>query len=933
MDVTEIKPTTIQPSQTALIEAIPDTIFRCRADGTYLEVKPAKDTHLPLPSNGFLGQKISDFLPQALSERFLQAQAKAIALNEIQTLEYQLPDSLEPDARLRDYEARIVAMGADETLFIVRDITERKRYEAELVRRSRHATLQSEISLSFTQSGSLNSLLQRCCQSLVQHLDAAFARIWLLNANNNCLELKASAGLYTHLNGNHASIPVGQYKIGRIAAKRQPYLTNNVLNDPHISNPQWARQEGMVAFAGYPLLVEEQLIGVMALFACHPLERSTFNTLESIASQVAIAIKREHAEQATQQLTYALQQAQRIAHIGNWEFEPSSEVITWSEELFHIYGYPVGRVPTLPEVLNAIHPEDRDLWLEAVNQSVQQGIPYSIDHRIYRGDGEMRYINSRGEAQFDPNGNICKLFGTAMDITERKQVEEALRQQFLRQRLVNSILERIRSSLNGEAILKTAVEEVRRFLRTDRTVIYQFNPDWSGRVVVESVGEEWIPIIDLDTQDRCFQQTYVQLYQQGRIGIVEDVCTADLHPCHKELLNSLQVQANLAIPIFQNTSSTKDRTAQTKSNRLWGLLIAHHCRGPREWQATEIHSLQQLSVQLAIAIQQSLLFEQAQSEIAERQQVELALRESEARERARARQLALTLRELQSTQAQLVQTEKMASLGQLVAGVAHEINNPVSFIYGNIAHANDYIDDLLSLIELYQHHYPQPAPAIQQEIEAVDLAFLVEDFPRLLQSMKEGASRIKEIVLSLRNFSRLDEAEMKEADLHSGINSTLMILQHRLKEQTQRPAVNVVREYGNLVPVACYPGQLNQVFMNILTNAIDALEERCQQERNFQPEIRIVTEWASGAAFENAELGDRALIRIVDNGRGIPAQSQKRLFDPFFTTKPVGQGTGLGLSISYQIIVEKHGGQISCNSQVGQGTEFVIEIPTRSVRL
>ena len=304
-------------------------------------------------------------------------------------------------------------------------------------------------------------------------------------------------------------------------------------------------------------------------------------------------------------------------------------------------------------------------------------------------------------------------------------------------------------------------------------------------------------------------------------------------------------------------------------------------------------------------------------EISDRKRAEAALRQSEAREREKAQQLETALQELKNTQAQLVQNGKMASLGQLVAGVAHEINNPVSFIYCNIPYAHTYACELLNLIKLYQQHYPIPSAEIQDEIEALNLDFLKEDFLKLLESMRTGAERIREIVLSLRTFSRLDEAEMKLADLHAGIDSTLMILQQRLKEQPTRPAIEVVKQFGKLPLVKCYPGQLNQVFMNILTNAIDALEEKLNEDCSFIPQICVSTK-----ILRNNQV----VISIADNGKGIPLETRERLFDPFFTTKPVGQGTGLGLSISYQIIVEKHGGRLKFNSCLEKGTEFIIEI-------
>lgn len=345
------------------------------------------------------------------------------------------------------------------------------------------------------------------------------------------------------------------------------------------------------------------------------------------------------------------------------------------------------------------------------------------------------------------------------------------------------------------------------------------------------------------------------------------------------------------------------------------------------WQNLAEKLLSELSVN-QIKLQQEIA--QRQQIESERDQLAEKLEENQARSRAlmeastaQAQQFSQTLKQLRQNQAQIIQTEKMASLGQLVAGVAHEINNPVNFIYGNLPHATEYAQDLMHLLQLYRQHYPHPASEIATAIETIDLDFLAEDLPKLLTSMRAGAERIQKIVLSLRNFSRLDEAEMKVVDIHEGIESTLMILQNRLKAKPNHLGIQVIREYENLPLVECYAGQINQVLMNILNNAIDALEERDQQRSLNDQEAQPSTIRIKTSALSNHQIA----IQILDNGCGIPEQVQQRIFDPFFTTKPVGKGMGLGMSISYQIVTEKHGGQLYYHSTPEQGTEFVIQIP------
>lgn len=464
----------------------------------------------------------------------------------------------------------------------------------------------------------------------------------------------------------------------------------------------------------------------------------------------------------------------------------------------------------------------------------------------------------------------------------------------------------IRTSLDLDTILRVTVEDIRDMLGIDRcNFLWCWNHTDPSRneiqiilaITHESKRSDMESLLGecSESQTAALRETMLKL----KNWVVEDSRTDEsLEPELREVLDGWGVQSLLVVPL------------ETRSGQL-GAVICHERRA-RSWNGAEIEVLQSVTDHVAIAMEQADLYAQTRAAALAAQ--------------TQAQQLQEALQNLQQTQSQLVQSEKMSSLGQLVAGVAHEINNPVNFIAGNVQYAQEYVRDLMQLVELYQAHYTNPVPAIQDYIEDIDLEFLKEDCTKMFSSMKMGTERIRNIVLSLRNFSRLDEAEVKPVDIRDGIESTLVILENRTKAHGIYPAIELVRQYADLPPVECLAGQLNQVFMNILSNAIDAIWDKTEtQGGNDGGRIAITTE--SFRHRENSPEPDWVRIRIKDNAGGIPEAVRKRIFDPFFTTKPVGQGTGLGLSISYQIITDKHHGVLRCESEEGQGTEFIIEIP------
>jgi len=486
--------------------------------------------------------------------------------------------------------------------------------------------------------------------------------------------------------------------------------------------------------------------------------------------------------------------------------------------------------------------------------------------------------------------------------SEARFRELQAKEELLKRRLSSQI----RTSLELDEILRTAVHEIRSLLQIDRCQFlwYHTDVDPPRFELMYAACESGLPV-DLASLSIVEEvKTLNEPIRQQDLLQIDDIATdLQLDISSRSRLQALGLKALLVAPV------------QTRSHQK-GVVVCEHFREGRCWSDHEVELIAAVVDQLAIAIDQAELYAQS--------------RTAAALATAQAEQLKIALHNLHLSQAQLVQTEKMSTLGTLVAGVAHEINNPTSFIYGNLHYAKEYVKDLIELVRLYQQHYSNPAPAIQSHAKAVELDFLIEDLPKVLSSMETGAERIRHLVLSLRNFSRRDQGEMQPVDIHEGIESTLLILHHRLKATNERPAIKVIKDYGELPPVQCYPAQLNQVFMNLVGNAIDALEEKDTglgtgnwargNSQSSVPTIWIRTEVSSS---------NSVTVRIADNGSGMTEDVKGQLFDTFFTTKPRGKGTGLGLSISYQIVAEKHKGILQCESTPGEGTEFSIEIPVR----
>ena len=958
----------------ALVENSPDLIVRFDRQLRHVYVNPSVERSTGIPKQTFLGKRNQDLgMSPELVAYWQAALLDVLATGLERLIEFDFPT---PDG-IKFYQSRIVPEFTQDgsigfLLSVTRDITQRKHTEDVLQQWAFREQALNQVVQAIRHSLDLETIFSTAVEEIgnllpvdrvviVQYLPEQ--KLWLNVADYRASpDLPVALGLEIPDEGNLIAARLKRSEVVRIDdASRcddeinryfaQTFPGAWFLVPLHFGSTVWGTLSLVVENRPYPwqepeveltLAVAEQLaIAIQQAELLHQSRTTTLIAQEQATKLTNEIIERKRTEEALRSLYKVStarklrfdQRLQGLLALGRRQFGLEMGALGRVEN--NLYEVVAAQVPPKSNfpltkgniwslehtycgvTLAAKEPvafesAGTSRWCNLLAYSSSRlesyiGMPVTVGGSVY---GTLSFFSLKVRQKPFTVGDkeLLKLMAQWLGAEiERQQTEEGVRESEAKFRelaqkeaLLNQLASQIRRSLDLNTILETAVHEIRNLLQIDRCFFLWYRPDAATpvwEVVTEAKTSMFPSLIGHGIPLTTFGPLTVRIFNK-EITRVESAKTLT-DPLERKLFFSIGYTALLALPIH------------TTSGEI-GVVSCGHSSGSRPWRDSEVELLQAVADQIAIAIDQAQLLHQSHTATDKAQE--------------QAAKLEKALGELRETQTQLVQSEKMSSLGQLVAGIAHEINNPVSFIYGNLSYVKQYAEDLLTLVQRYQEHYPHSAE-IQSLAEEIDLDFIREDLPKILTSMRIGTERISQIVLSLRNFSRIDEAERKWVDIHSGLDNTLLILAHRLKaRQPECTDIQVIKDYGNLPNVQCYPGQLNQVFMNILSNAIEAIDE--YNKERFLEDIRKHpnTIWICTQVLPDS---NQVVVLIGDNGPGMTQEVSQRLFEPFFTTKPVGSGTGLGLSISYQIVVEKHRGQMQCISAPGCGTAFLIYLPIR----
>ncbi len=879
----------------ALFAAMNDVIFVIDTEGRYLKVAPTNPELLCRPASEIINKSLYEVLPAETADYFLAKIQLVADTKQNQSVEY----NLQIDKREIWFAANIAPMQDNTVLWMARDITKRKQAESWLAG-------QKQILEMIAKNTPLSETLNTLVKIIEQQSQDMIGSILLLDREGKHLMHGAAPSLPESYNAAIDGIAIGP-NVGSCGTAI--YRQESVIVTDIGSHPLWADYRdfalgfGLRACWSTPILSSQgKVLGTFAIYYSQPHTPEYFEVqlIEVARNLAGIAIEQKQAEESLQQLNEDLENRviQRTSEFSQALNQLQTEIAERQEaeqELMESESRFQKLSANLPGVIYQfllrpdgsfsfpyISPASRQLF-ELEPEDVMQNPDFAKDF-IHSDDRQNYYesviISAQTLQSFQWEGRMILPSGKIrwFQIISRPEAKE--NGDILWDGIITDITDRKQSEL--------ALQESQQFIQK-----------------IADATPGILYLYDLEEQRNIYANSSVGTILGYTFDEVEAMGSS-LMPqlIHSEDLTRI-IEHHASLAGIQDGEIMETDYRMLAANGEWFWLQSRDTifsRNPDDQPKVIIGFAQDITT---------------------RKQAEVALIKSEVREREKAQQLEAAMLELRSTQTQLIQTEKMSSLGQLVAGIAHEVNNPVNFIHANIAYLQQYTKQLLELLTLYEQEYPEPHPIIVDKIEEIDLDFMAEDLTKIVGSMQVGTQRIRQIVLSLRNFSRLDEAEMKPVDIHAGIESTLLILQHRLKGLNGTSPIKVVNDFGKLPLVDCYASQLNQVFMNIIANGIDAIEERYQKSSMMECEANLGTI----AIATKAICQKMVSIEISDNGMGMPQTVIDRIFNPFYTTKEVGKGTGLGMSISHSIVVEKHKGKIECTSEIGRGTTFRIQIP------